>query len=173
MVEVRSKELQAEHLAHLLDDVLHLPGTRIRIGIDPLLGLIPVVGDVIATVGGAVILVIARQLHVPWTVLGQMAYNLLKNGLLGAIPFAGDAYSFHFKSNSVNTALCLRAVKRGEEGTCFRTTKPLTIQDVAGLAVLTLPIIALVGFVSLWFWAHHISYFNFLFPPIYQSRTGS
>lgn len=167
MVEVRSKERQAENLAHVLDDVLQLPGTRIRIGMDPLLGLIPVVGDVIATVGGAVILVIARQLHVPWSVLAQMAYNVLRNGLLGAVPLAGDAYSFGFKSNAVNTALLLRAVKRGEEGTCSLTTRPLTIQDVVALALLILPTITLVGVVSFWFWDHNMSYFYFLFSPMY------
>lgn len=46
----------------------------------------------------------ARQLHVPWSLLAQMAYTLFKNGLFGSIPFAGDAYSFYLKRNAVNAA---------------------------------------------------------------------
>ena len=172
MVGVRSKEQQAARLAHMLDDVLHLPGTRMRFGVDPLLGLIPVVGDAIATVGGAAILIMARQLHVPWNMLAQMAYNLLKNGLFGSVPFLGDAYSFYFKSNAVNTALLIRAVKQGEKGTCSLTTRPLTIRDMVGLAALILPTIALVAFVSIWFWDHNISLLSILFQHFYQSWEG-
>ena len=172
MSGVRSKEQQAERLAHMLDDMLHLPGTRMRMGVDPLLGLIPVVGDALATVGGAAILVMARQLHVPWSLLAQMAYNLFKNGLFGSIPFAGDAYSFYFKSNAVNTALILRAVKHGEGESCSLTTHPLTIRDVIGLAVLILPTIALVICMSFWFWDHNISYLSILFPRFYQRWEG-
>lgn len=69
MAMVRTKEQQAEKIAHLLDDILHMPGTSMRIGADPLLGLIPVVGDAIATILGSAILVIARQQDVPWRVL--------------------------------------------------------------------------------------------------------
>jgi hypothetical protein len=172
MSSVRSKEQQAERLAHMLDDVLHLPGIRMRMGVDPLLGLIPVVGDALATVGGAALLVMARQLHVPWSLLVQMAYNLFKNGLFGSVPFAGDAYSFYFKSNAVNTTLILRAVKHGEEDSCPLTTHPLTIQDVIGLAMLILPTIALVTYVSFWFWDHNISYLSILFPNFYQRWDG-
>ena len=168
----RTREQQAEAIAHVLDDVLHLPGTSMRMGVDPVLGLIPVVGDALATVGGAAILVIARQLHVPWSTLAKMAYNLLKNGLFGSVPFAGDAYSFYFKSNAVNAALLLRAVKCGEGGSCSLTARPLTIQDLVGLAVLILPTIAMVAFVSFWFWDHNISYFSILFPHFYEIPNG-
>ena len=172
MSDVRSKEQQAECLAHMLDDMLRLPGTRMRMGVDPLLGLIPVVGDAIATAGGAAILVMARQLHVSWSLLVPMAYNLCKNGLLGSVPFAGDAYSFYFKSNAVNTALILHAVQHGEKGACSLVTHPLTIQDVLGLAVLIVPTIALVASVSWWFWDHNISYLSILFPRFYQRWDG-
>lgn|SRR5574341_1580954 len=168
MSGVRSKELQAERLAHMLDDVLHVPGTSMRLGVDPLLGLLPVLGDAVATVGGAVLLVMARQLHVPWSVVARMANNLFKNGLLGSVPVVGDAYSFYFKSNAVNAALLLRAVKHGEAGMCSLTTRPLTIQDLLGLAALILPTIALVAFVSIWFWEQNISLLFILFPHFYR-----
>jgi hypothetical protein len=170
MALVRTKEQQAEKIAHVLDDVFHVPGTSIRIGADPLLGLIPVIGDAMATISGTTILVMARQLDIPWSVVAFMAFNQLKNGLIGAVPFIGDAYSFYFKSNAVNTALLLRTVKRGEEGACALTTHPLTIQDVAGLALMILPTIALIGFVSVWFWNHNISFISLFFPAPYNSR---
>lgn len=99
-----------------------------------------------------------------------MTFNQLKNGLIGVVPFIGDAYSFYVKSNAVNTALLLRAVRRGEDGTCALTTHALTMRDVAGLALLILPTVAPVGFVSFWFWDHSISYISLFFPTTYQSR---
>lgn len=148
MALVRAKEQQTEKIAHVLDDALHVPGTNLRIVADPLAGLMPVVGDAIATAWGAAILVSARQLNVPWSVITRMAYNQFKNGLIGAVPFVGDLSSFGFKSNAINAALLLRAVKHGKEGTCSLTTRPLTIQDVVGLIMLILPTIALVAFAS-------------------------
>jgi len=170
MVTVRTKEQQAEVIAHMLDDMIRLPGTSIRMGADPLLGLIPVVGDAVATLLGSAVLVIARQLNIPWRLVASMAFNQLKNGLVGAVPFVGDLYSFHLKSNAVNTALLLRAVKRGEDGTCPLTTHRLTILDMAGLAALSLSIMALVCFVSFWFWKRDISYVSLFFPTPYNSR---
>jgi len=170
MEMVRRKEERAEAVAHLLDDVLRVPGTRMRMGVDPLLGLVPLIGDAVATLLGMAILVIARQLNVPWRIVTEMGLNQLKNGLIGAVPFIGDAYSFHFKSNAVNTALLLRAVKRGEDGTCSLTPHSITLRDMAGLAALIIPIVALVGFVSLWFWDHNISYMSLFFPAPYNSR---
>ena len=173
MFTVRSKEEQAEAIAHALDDIIVLPGVGIRIGVDPFLGLIPVIGDALATLLGGVILVFARQLDVPWGIVARMAFNQWKNGLLGAVPFIGDAYSFFFKSNAVNTALMLRTIKTGKEGTCPLATRTLTLYDVAGLAVLIVPIIALVIVLSSWFWNHNISYVSVLFPRPYLSEDHS
>jgi hypothetical protein len=170
MALVRTKEQQAEALAHVLDDMLRLPGTRMRMGVDPLFGLIPVVGDALVTLLGAPILVTARRLNVPWRIVAHMGFNQLKNGLIGAIPFFGDAYSFHFKSNVVNTALLLRAVKQGDHGTCPLTTHPMTVRDVVGLAVLIMPSTALIGFASVWLWNHNISLLALFFPTPYHSR---
>jgi hypothetical protein len=170
MSVTRTKEQLAEAIAHVLDDILRLPGIRTRIGIDPLIGLVPIVGDALATLLGATILVVARQLNVPWKIIASMAFNQLKNGLLGAVPFIGDVYSFYFKSNAVNTALLLRTVKSGEEGLCALTTRALTLSDLVGLAILILPTIVLVSLVSSWFWNQNISYVTLFFPPPYISR---
>jgi hypothetical protein len=170
MQNVREKEERAQAIAHLLDDVLRVPGTHVRIGADPLLGLIPMIGDTIATVLGATILILARQTNVPWRTVSLMAFNQLKNGLLGAVPFLGDMYSFYFKSNAVNTALLLRTVKHGEEGQCSLIAHPLKLSDIVGLAILILPIVVIVSLSSFYFWHHNISYVALLFPSPYLSR---
>lgn len=161
MKSVRPKEQQAELLAHLLDDAIRLPGTSLRFGLDPIIGLVPVIGDVLVTACGAVILLIARQLRVPTWVLCQMAYNQLVNGLVGAFPFVGDAYSFWFKSNAKNTALMVRAVKRGEEGACPLVVPSLSLLDLGLVLILTAPIVV-VGYVSLWLWERGFSILSVL-----------
>lgn len=164
MAVVRTKEQQAEAIAHLLDDIVNLPAFHVRIGADPFIGLVPIIGDALATLLGSVILVVARQLNVPWPLVVEMAINQLKNGLLGAVPFVGDAYSFYFKSNAVNAALLLRTVKAGQDGTCPLTVRTLTFQDIAGLVILILPIIIAAFVVSSWFAMKNVSYISLLFP---------
>ncbi|MGH7228420.1 MAG: DUF4112 domain-containing protein, partial [Nitrospiraceae bacterium] len=137
--------------------------SRVRFGLDPLVGFVPVIGDALVTACGVAILVIARQLGVPITVLIRMAYNLLLNGLLGTIPVLGDLYSFQFKCHAKNAALLLRAVKRGDEGTCEIVAPPLSIVDLALVLALTVPIILLVGYISLWLWDREIHVMQFLF----------
>jgi hypothetical protein len=173
MALIRAKEQQAEKIAHLLDDALRVPGTKLRIGADPLAGIIPVFGDALVTAWGAAILIYARQLNVPWSVLTRMAYNQFKNGLIGAVPFVGDLYSFGFKSNALNAALMLRAVKHGKEGTCSLTTRPLGIQDAVGLMILILPNLAVISFASFWFWDHNISYFSIVFSTFYEIQKDA
>jgi Domain of unknown function (DUF4112) len=171
MRSVRSEEYRAERLAHLLDDELRIPGTRIRFGLDPLIGIIPIVGDVIVTAAGGWILVAAQRLGVPRRALGVMAYNLLVNGLVGSIPIFGDAFSFVFKCHAKNAAALLREVKQGHDGACAVAHPPLCYKDaVVGMALM-IPILVLIGFIGLWLWQHDVSLVSFLFPSPYLSRT--
>ncbi|MGH7231967.1 MAG: DUF4112 domain-containing protein [Nitrospiraceae bacterium] len=160
MEPVRSKEKQAELIAHWLDDAFLLPGTAIRFGLDPIIGIIPVFGDALATAIGAAILLNARQLGVPVNVLGRMASNLLINGVIGAIPAFGDLFSFWFKSHSKNTALLLRAVAKGDNGTsCSIAAPPLTVRDLALVLAITAPIVVFVGYISFLLWEREVSMF--------------
>ncbi|MGA6829131.1 DUF4112 domain-containing protein [Nitrospira sp. NS4] len=95
----------AELLARVLDSAIAIPGTQIRIGLDPLFGLVPGIGDAFASAVGSVILLIAARLRVPKIVLVRMGMNLLINGVVGMIPFAGDAFSVWFQSNRLNARL--------------------------------------------------------------------
>jgi uncharacterized protein DUF4112 len=169
-MNVREKELQAESIAHVLDNALAFPGLRPRVGVDPLVGLLPIVGDTMATLGGATILVMARQLQVPWDVQLRMAYNLFKNGFIGTIPLIGDFYSFVFKSHQLNAALLVRSIKHGEGGQCDVQPKSLTLRDLTALAVLILPTILLVLTAGIWLWNRDVSLLSLLYPTPYQSR---
>jgi len=92
-------------IAHLLDNVIPIPGTKFRFGLDALVGLIPGYGDAATTVIGSTIMVQAARSGVPRRIVLAMAANQMINGTIGAIPGVGDAFSAFFKSNARNYAL--------------------------------------------------------------------
>ena len=100
------KRIEAMEL--LLERALGVPGTNMRVGLDSILGLIPVVGDVMTAAMGAWLIWEARNLGMSKFHLVRMAGNVGFDTLVGAIPLAGDLFDFVFKSNSRN----LRIVKR-------------------------------------------------------------
>ena len=99
----------AELLAKILDTTVKIPGTPFYLGLDPLLGLIPGIGDVLANLIGTVILILAARLQVPQIVIARMSLNLLINGTVGAIPIVGDLFSIWFRSHARNAELLRRA----------------------------------------------------------------
>ena len=92
-------------IAFFMDNLIRVPGTNFRIGIDPILGLIPGVGDTSSAVVSALALVQAARQGMPKIVLARMAMNILLNELIGIVPVIGDAFSFWFKSNARNYEL--------------------------------------------------------------------
>jgi hypothetical protein len=102
----------ARFLADLLDQRFTIPGTSIRIGLDPIIGLIPGIGDLVANLTGSIIVIIAAQFGVPKIVLARMAINIAINTLLGAIPIFGDIISIWYRSNVKNVALLERFLDR-------------------------------------------------------------
>jgi len=99
----------ADLLARMLDTTVKIPGTPFYIGLDPLLGLIPGIGDVLANLMGTVILGLAARLDVPRIVIARMSLNLLINGTIGAIPVVGDLFSVWFRSHARNAVLLSQA----------------------------------------------------------------
>ena len=95
----------SRRIAHVLDTFLKIPGTTAKIGLDPIIGLIPGVGDAISTFMGSVILLEALRRRVPGKLLLRIGGNMLLNAVVGAVPVAGDIFSAWFKSNSKNHAL--------------------------------------------------------------------
>jgi hypothetical protein len=97
-----------EAIAKLLDIAFILPGTNIRYGIDGLIGLIPVVGDIITTAISLWLVREARALGAPWYITARMLGNVAVDGVVGMVPFAGDAFDVMFRANMRNVRLLRR-----------------------------------------------------------------
>ena len=104
--EQRMARLDA--LAKLLDVAFILPGTNIRYGIDGIIGLIPVVGDIITTAISLWLVREARALGAPWHVTGRMLGNVALDGVVGIVPMVGDAFDVMFRANIRNMRLLRR-----------------------------------------------------------------
>ena len=97
-----------EAAAKLLDVAFILPGTNIRYGIDGLIGLIPVVGDLIATALSLWLVREARALGAPWHVTARMLGNVALQGVVGTVPVAGDAFDVLYRANMRNARILRR-----------------------------------------------------------------
>lgn len=104
--EEKKKRAQLEPLfrwlALIMDNLLPWPGTNFRFGLDPLLGLLPGVGDTASAIISAFALIQAARRGLPKIALARMSLNILINELVGIVPGVGDAFSFWFKSNARN-----------------------------------------------------------------------
>lgn len=103
---------RVERLATLLDDAILIPGTRFRIGLDPLLGLVPGLGDALGALASGWILVQAARLGASRPVLVRMLYNVAIDTLIGAVPGVGDLFDFAWKSDAKNVALLRRHLEQ-------------------------------------------------------------
>ena len=104
----RAAEQRIGRVTRVLDELVGVPGTPIKVGLDPVIGLIPVVGDAVAAGVGAWVIAEAARFGMPRLVLGRMVLNLLLDLGVGAIPILGDAYDAFFRSNSRNLDLFRR-----------------------------------------------------------------
>jgi hypothetical protein len=100
--------IRARRLARLLDDLIRVPGTNIGIGLDPLIGLIPGVGDMIGGLMSTYILMVAAREGVPASVLARMLGNIALDSVVGVVPLFGDLFDFAMKSNRRNVDLLER-----------------------------------------------------------------
>lgn len=100
--------------ADLLDSRFRVPGTRIRFGIDPLLSLLPGIGDLASPVFAVVLIVQGLRQRVPRVVLLRMMFNALLDALIGAVPVLGNVGDVFWRANASNLALLERHARRGE-----------------------------------------------------------
>ena len=96
-------------IARLLDELITLPNSKFKIGLDPIIGFFfPFVGDAVSATLGTTILIEGARRRVPKGILIRMAINIGLNATLGSLPLVGDLFSLWFKSNAQNNALLER-----------------------------------------------------------------
>ena len=149
IVESEDEEVVAPRsrmIAQLMDNALRVPGTEYRVGIDPLLGLIPGIGDITSACFGIVILYDAARCKVKrWTQF-RIALNILANAIFGAIPVVGDLFSLSFKSNARNYSLLTSDLaKNGMKFTAEEIEEPGFSWFAMGLIGLILVVVLSVG----------------------------
>ena len=110
--EEKNKRARLEPLfrwvAIVMDELIALPNSKFKFGLDPLIGLIPGIGDTASAIVSALVLIQAARRGLPKILLARMSLNILINEGIGIIPIAGDAFSFWFKSNARNYELLKR-----------------------------------------------------------------
>jgi len=145
-----------ERLAWIMDRAVRIPGTPIRVGLDALLGLLPVGGDVLTGIiqVGIVLFAVAHY-KVPRAIAARMAANVLLDTAVGAIPLVGDAFDVGFKANTRNIRLLTQVQQ--QRATHQKVSTAPSVLYLAGLAAAMLGLIVLVaiGFVTVVAWVLH------------------
>jgi Domain of unknown function (DUF4112) len=131
----RDRLERLRRLARLLDDSIPIPGTRYRIGLEAIVGLVPGLGDLVGGSFSAWLILQAARLGAPSSLLARMGWNLLVDAVVGAVPLLGDFFDAGFKANLRNLALLERHV---EAPTASRRASRGFIAALALLLVLVL-----------------------------------
>jgi hypothetical protein len=92
-------------LGYLLDNSIPIPGTRLRVGLEAIVGLVPGLGDLVGGGFSLYIILQAARMGVPASLLARMGWNLFMDVMVGAVPFLGDLFDAGFKANMRNLAL--------------------------------------------------------------------
>jgi Domain of unknown function (DUF4112) len=153
--DAQVKDETSRIIAYWLDEFIRIPGTKIRIGLDPIIAFVPFIGDFLASSAGVVILIESARNGVSIPVLARMGMNMLFNTFLDVIPGIGPFFSAFFKSNTRNLHL-LQQWQAGNQAAVKRGTWML------------FGFVALLGAlgIALWvaLWMFYISLFMKLFP---------
>ncbi len=117
-----------EWLARLMDSQFRLPGTKIRFGLDALIGLIPGAGDLGSFFVSAVMLSTLAKNGASGYVLARMTLNIVADALIGSIPIVGDLFDVAFKANERNLKLMREHYKEGRHrGSAMKVIVPLLL----------------------------------------------
>jgi hypothetical protein len=121
----RSVRQRLEAAERVLERAFVLPGINRPVGLDSILGLVPVLGDVITASMGAWLVWEARNLGMSKFQLARMAANVGIDTAVGAIPFAGDLFDFMFRSNTRNLRVIKRYLDKHHPETRIIDVKPI------------------------------------------------
>ncbi|CAN5341682.1 hypothetical protein BH23VER1_BH23VER1_22850 [soil metagenome] len=147
----KDKRSASSVVASIMDDCIRIPGTNIRFGLDPILGLFPGLGDTLASLVGVAIIGEASRVGVSRKALVTMAFNILANAAAGSVPVAGDAFSVWFKSNRRNYELLQKAlateISPEARARAIRRARHFAVILIAG--VITLVVLIVIGTLTL------------------------
>jgi Domain of unknown function (DUF4112) len=132
---------RVEQAVRLLDSAIPIPGTSLRVGIDPILGFVlPAAGDAIGGFVSLGVLFLAVQYRVPAAVLKRMVFNVAIDVAVGSVPIVGDVFDFGWKANDRNFALLMR--HRGDQPKHGQLRYWFSVGGllILGLLVVALPI---------------------------------
>jgi len=140
---------RARALTRLLDSAARVPGTSFRVGLDPVLGLVPGLGDVAGAALSSYVVILASQLGAPTTVIVRMLGNVVIDTVGGTVPLVGDLFDAGWKSNTRNLALLERHIeapvstRRASRAVVWLTVAALVLLAVGAVAVAALLVRAL------------------------------
>ncbi len=101
-----------EQFAHAMDSMFLVPGINRRVGLDAVIGLVPIVGDIAGMAIASYIVFEARRLGAPRWLIARMVGNIALDGAVGSVPLAGDLLDAAFKANRRNVALLRKHLER-------------------------------------------------------------
>jgi hypothetical protein len=110
--QIAQSVTRIEAIARLMDDLFEIPGTNVRVGLDAIIGLVPVVGDLVSQAISGYIIWEARQLGVSRLTMARMIGNSAIDTVVGIVPFAGDAFDVAFRANRKNLTLLKRHLEK-------------------------------------------------------------
>lgn len=142
--EYRQALARLDKYSRMMDTQFRVPFTRIRFGVDPLLGLIPVVGDFIGLLLSLPVLAEASRLEAPPELKRKMIRNIIIEAVIGALPVLGDIFDVYWKANTRNTALLKQWIR-----TRLVPEKVVKPKERALIAVLAIALLVLVGWLVL------------------------
>jgi Domain of unknown function (DUF4112) len=124
----------------LMDEAVGIPGTKFRFGLDPLLSLVPGIGDVISALLSAWIVAGALRHRVPMRKICLMVFNILLDLTIGEIPLLGNLFDIAFEENVINMRILMRHRNR--------QLPPRKLSEVAGTVAVIVLVIMVVGILS-------------------------
>ena len=104
-VNVARELHELRRFAHLLDETFRIPVIGYRVGLEPIIGLIPIVGDVSGFVVSGYLIYRAARLGLPRKLVSRMVYNAVLDATIGSVPIVGDLFDFFWKVNKRNMRL--------------------------------------------------------------------
>lgn len=129
----------AQALSRILDTAVTVPGTSFRVGLDPIIGLIPGIGDLAGVALSITILFQAARLGVPRSTLLRMGANIGLEALVGTIPIVGDLFDAGWRANTRNVRLMEAFV--GDPARAARSGKRWFVGTAAGVGALLLGLV--------------------------------